>query len=172
MVWKKRLLAWSAQGAVLAAFAFLAVAGDDRYAGVVMAPAWVTSVQDGDTITVRREDGQPQRVRLAGIDAPERAQPHGLEARQALATRVQGRHVMIRVRGRDRYGRWVGSIRTDGTDVGLWLVQGGWAWADRYTRDRRLRTAEQQARIERRGLWVAPSPVPPWAHRKRARPGT
>ena len=75
--------------------------------------AKVVHIADGDTLTVVT-DGQNQvKVRLAGIDAPERAQPFGERSKQSLARLVAGKPVEVRWHKRDRYGRVVGQIEVD-----------------------------------------------------------
>jgi endonuclease YncB( thermonuclease family) len=145
--------------------------------GLVAALAWagaasaldgrVVAVHDGDTITVlagRRE----VRVRLAGIDAPERGQPHATASRRALADRVAGRTVHVDERGRDAYGRSLGVVRERGVDVNREQVRAGWAWVfRRYAHDPAWLADEQEARRARRGLWRDAHPVPPWTWRER-----
>lgn len=167
----KRLLGWGVWLAVAVVCGSPASAAGERPIRSVVAPMRVISVQDGDTITVQREDGQRQRVRLAAIDAPERHQPYGVAARQALADRLANRAVLVGVRGHDRYRRWVGSVHVDGVDLNRWLVRQGWAWADRYAPDAGLIEAERQARQARRGLWRDAVPTPPWTYRRQVRAG-
>lgn len=129
--------------------------------------AFVLQVVDGDTIdVVPLPGGKETRIRLAGIDAPERAQPHGAEATRALSLAILGREVRIRVEDVDRYGRTVGRVFLEGGDVNHGLVRAGLAWAYRqYTRDAALLEAEATAQSERRGLWTDSNPQPPWAWR-------
>lgn len=128
----------------------------------------VVGVVDGDTIDVLRR-GQPERIRLAGIDCPEKAQPYGTRARQATAVLVFGMDVRVLEKERDRYGRMVGEVVLgDGRSLNRELVRQGWAWwYRRYAQDRTLGDLEIVARMERRGLWVDPQPVPPWEWRAR-----
>jgi endonuclease YncB( thermonuclease family) len=128
----------------------------------------VVAVVDGDTVDVLR-GGQPARIRLAGIDCPEKAQPYGARARQATAALAFGAEVRVIERERDRYGRTVGEVVLgDGRSLNRELVRQGWAWwYRRYSQDRALGDLEIVARMERRGLWVDPQPVPPWEWRAR-----
>lgn len=128
----------------------------------------VVAVHDGDTISVMRS-GRAERVRLDGIDSPERGQDYSKHARLFLSEMVFGRIVSVEVRDTDRYGRAVGRVVLDGRDVGLELVRAGLAWHfTRYSADPSLARAEREARAARRGLWAQPSPVPPWEFRHRA----
>lgn len=127
----------------------------------------VVAVHDGDTITLLI-DRREVRVRLAGIDAPERGQPYASASRKALASRIAGREVGIDKRGQDAFGRTLGVVIIDGVDVNRAQVADGWAWVfRRYTNDPSLRAAENEARSGRRGLWAGAHPVPPWAWRER-----
>lgn len=129
----------------------------------------VVAVTDGDTLVVDTATGR-HRVRLLGVDAPETGQRFGPAARDALAGLVLGRSVTLRVVGTDRYGRNVGLVERDGTEVNLAMVQDGWAWHDeRLARRGELREAEAAARQAGRGLWADRSPVPPWVWRRERR---
>ena len=126
----------------------------------------VLGVADGDTITVLA-GVEPRRVRLAGIDAPEKGQPFGQRAKQAVSRLVFGRTVRVVVRGQDRYGRTLGEVRLPGrASLNERLVEEGWAWHYfRYSKDQLLAEREAAARRSRRGLWVDPRAVPPWEFR-------
>ena len=126
----------------------------------------VVAVQDGDTISVMR-DGRAERVRVDGIDAPEGGQDFGNRAKQFLSGLVFGKIVEIEVRDTDRYGRTVGRVMVDGRDAGLDVVRAGLAWHYvRYSSDPLLASAEREARVARRGLWVQPTPLAPWEFRR------
>ena len=112
------------------------------------------------------------KVRLAEIDAPERGQPWGKRAKQALLDKVGARDVEVSWRFTDRYGRRVGHVRCGGHDVNRELVREGHAWVYRHwLRDQTLLGEEQHARDERVGLWSLPENerVPPWEWRKERR---
>ncbi|MBC7956504.1 MAG: thermonuclease family protein [Cytophagales bacterium] len=133
----------------------LCSAGAQALSGVV------TRVSDGDTLWVRPEGGKPVKVRLHGIDAPERCQPWGSQARAALAARVLHRPVHVRTRAHDNYHRTVGSLELNGEDIAAWMVREGHAWSDPYRRSRGPYAAqEQQARAARRGLFGQPAVEP------------
>jgi len=129
----------------------------------------VVSIADGDTITVGGRSRQ-ETVRLLYIDAPERDQPWGREARRALQELVRLERVRIQTRGRDRYARTLGHVRrvSDGLDVNLELVRRGHAWASaRGAMRPRYEEAQRQARAARRGLWQDPDPISPQTWRRR-----
>lgn len=130
----------------------------------------VVNVHDGDTVTIL-SGGVERRVRLVGIDAPERGQPHGSAARRGLAARIAGRDVQVIERGADSYGRTLARLRIGGADVNALQVRDGFAWVfRRFENDPALIALEDEARAARRGLWRDPEPVPPWVWRERHPP--
>ena len=133
----------------------------------------VVAVQDGDTVTILDSARVQHRVRIAGIDAPEKSQAYGEVSKQSLARLVHGRYVEAHCPKRDRFGREVCSVFLGTRDVGLEQVRGGYAWWYReYAReqtpdDRAIyEAAETDARAARRGLWNDPAPQPPSAFRR------
>ena len=127
----------------------------------------VVVVHDGDTITVLA-GGAERRVRLVGIDAPERGQPYGSAARRQLAARIGGRDVTVVERGTDSYGRTLGRVTVAGVDANAGLVRDGYAWVyRRFENDASLIALEGEAKAARRGLWRGAEPVPPWLWRER-----
>jgi endonuclease YncB( thermonuclease family) len=134
----------------------------------------VIGVQDGDTITVRTEAFEQVRVRLYGIDCPEKAQPHGPEAGEHLYGIVYGKDVELEVIDIDRYSRYVALVRLGGELVNERMVRDGYAWTyERYCRLEGacadFRAAEKAAREARAGLWADGAPVAPWEHRSHKR---
>lgn len=133
----------------------------------------VVGIADGDTVTVLDPDRQAQiRVRLAEIDTPERGQPWGSRARQALAAKVFRRQVRVASRGEDRYGRTLARLYVGDRDINREMVREGHAWVyRRYSSDAALLEDERGAREGRRGLWSLPDAgrVPPWEWRRGAR---
>lgn len=132
----------------------------------------VVGVTDGDTVKVLAQ-GEELKIRMIGIDAPEKAQPFGKVAKQALSDRIFGREVEVQVKGRDRYGRVLGKLLIGGTDVNLAQIRDGFAWhyAD-YAKDQfpgdaeRYAQAEREARAAGVGLWQDRDPMPPWRWRR------
>jgi endonuclease YncB( thermonuclease family) len=138
---------------------------------VALLPGTVTKVIDGDTIDVLLQSG-PIRVRLHGIDTPERGQPGEDEATAWLAARVLGQAMDVEPFEQDRYDRLIGIVWKDGVNVNAELVQQGHAWAyRRYMRkaDATLCADEAAARLAKRGLWSRPAAerVAPWEWRRR-----
>ena len=128
----------------------------------------VVKVADGDTITVLR-GGEQIKIRLAGIDAPEKAQPFGNVARQSMSEMLFGKEVRVVEQGRDRYGRTIGRVYQGDVDVSAVQIKQGMAWVYRkYTKEAALYQLEDEAKQHRLGLWADAEPTPPWAWRKRA----
>lgn len=126
----------------------------------------VIAIVDGDTLDVL-VDSRPVRVRLAQIDAPERAQAFGARSRQALSALAFKQVATVADAGPDRYGRQLGTVFVAGVNVNAEMVNQGMAWAyRRYVTDRALIDLEGQARAARRGLWVDPAPIEPWLYRR------
>ena len=131
----------------------------------------VVSVLDGDTIEVLH-NSKAERIRLSGIDCPEKGQAYGQKAKQAASALVFGKDVTIQTHGYDKYKRTLADVLLpDGTNVNHTLVKDGWCWWYRKYApgDIELEKLEIEAREAQRGLWVDPHPVPPWEWRKRGR---
>lgn len=123
----------------------------------------VVWVYDGDSIKVQSR-GRMVRVRLFGIDCPEKEQPYADRALDLTISLAKGREVTVRVKDHDTYGRVVGLVRLpDGRSLNRELVRAGLAWwYRRYSSDQDLARLEAEARAARRGLWRDPQPVAPW----------
>ena len=133
--------------------------------------AVVEHVDDGDTFSVTA-GGQPFRVRLSGVDAPEFDQRFGVESRNRLRTLILNRSVEIRPTGIDQYSRLLACPIIGAKNVCETMVEEGWAWHYRqYSSDARLAALEKQAREARRGLWSDPDARPPWERRAEERGG-
>lgn len=132
----------------------------------------VVAVADGDTVTVLDAEHRSYKVRLSGIDAPEKKQAFGQRAQQSLSEMVHGREVRVTAQKKDRYGRVVGRLQRGEMDVNLEQLRRGLAWHyKQYEQEQapdereRYREAEAQARTQRMGLWRDAQPVPPWVFR-------
>lgn len=131
----------------------------------------VVGVIDGDTIDVLH-NGKGDRIRLNGIDCPEKGQAFGQKAKHATSALVFDKEVTIQTHGKDKYGRTIADVLlADGTNVNHELVKEGWCWWYRKyaTGNTVLEGLEKNARETKKGLWVDPAPVPPWVFRKRQR---
>lgn len=136
----------------------------------------VVAIADGDTLTALDAHKVQHKIRLAGIDAPEKRQAYGQRSRQSLADLVFNRVVQIELGKKDRYGRGIGKVMLDGQDINLELLRLGLAWhykayaREQSVQDRALYAqAEQQARADRLGLWRDARAIPPWDFRQTVR---
>ena len=136
----------------------------------------VIHVQDGDSITVLDETRTQHKIRLSGIDAPERRQAFGNVSKESLAEQVAGQSVAVEWDKVDRYGRKVGKVLLAGLDSNLVQIKRGLAWhykkyeleqspADRQS----YAAAEAEARAAKLGLWRDAEPTPPWEFRRKGR---
>jgi micrococcal nuclease len=133
--------------------------------------AIVTHVSDGDTLWVRPLDAGGKRrsikLRLQGIDAPERCQAWGPQAQLALSDKVLHKEVRLQTRGRDDHERVLGNVWLGGEDVSAWMVNHGHAWSYRYRKSAGpYAVQEKQARHNKRGLFADPRAVEPRQFRK------
>ena len=134
----------------------------------------VTRVSDGDTLWVRPDTGgRPVKLRVQGIDAPERCQAWGLQAQQRLQALVLGREVRLVEGPRDTHGRRLARLMLGEADIGRHLVLEGLAWSHRYRGWPGPYAAEEAlARRERRGLFADPAAMPPRQFRRTHGPCT
>lgn len=122
----------------------------------------VTRVIDGDTIQVGYT-----RVRLASIDAPEKAMPYGPEAKAFLEDLILHRTVTVSYTAKDRYGRIIGEVKIENKSVQAAMIEAGMAWIyTDYKFDPKLVALEREAILERRGLWASDKPQSPWDWRR------
>lgn len=132
----------------------------------------VVGISDGDTLTARcGEPGayEQVKVRVAAIDAPEKAQPFGQRSRQNLAELCFQQQARITTKTKDRYGRSVADVECQGQDAGTDLVRAGMAWHYRQYGKQHMHLAsiEADARARRVGLWGdSHDPVAPWEWRR------
>ena len=109
-------------------------------------------------------NAQAARIRLSGIDCPEKGQAFGKKAKQFTSALIHGKEVMIHVLSKDRHGRTVADVvLPEGTNVSRELLRAGLAWWYRqYSKDVSLGLLEEEARHAKVGLWADPNPIPPW----------
>lgn len=136
----------------------------------------VIHVQDGDSITVLDDTRTQHKIRLTGIDAPERRQAFGNVSKESLAEQVAGQSVAVEWDKVDRYGRKVGKVLLGGLDSNLVQVKRGLAWHyKQYQREQSptdrqsYAAAEAEAREAKLGLWRDAEPMSPWEFRHKGR---
>lgn len=133
----------------------------------------VVRVTDGDTIVVLDGTNTQHKIRLQGIDAPERGQAFGTKSKEYLSDLVTGETVAVDYSKSDRYQRIVGKVVLDGQDMNLEQIQAGMAWhykkyQGEQTVDDRVAYSDSEldARRYRRGLWADSNPMAPWEYRQ------
>lgn len=132
--------------------------------------AKVVKISDGDTFTALLDNDQKIRVRLHGIDCPEKGQDFGNVAKEYISNLIAGKSVTILPTKTDRYGRTVAIVKVDTTNVNESLLRAGLAWHYKeYDHTARWTDLENQARNHHRKIWSAKDPTPPWQWRKRKR---
>lgn len=134
----------------------------------------VVGVTDGDTITLLDASQVQYKIRLSGIDAPEKKQAFGNASKKSLSDLVYGKVVSVNWDKQDRYGRTVGKVLVNGTDANLAQIKNGYAWFyKKYQNELVLQDrldylhAQEAAELGRLGLWSDEQPTPPWDFRKK-----
>lgn len=128
----------------------------------------VIRIADGDTFTMIFDNGFEVRVRLNGIDSPEKKQAFSNRAKQTLSDLIYNKKVKVYYESKDRYGRVLGDIYIDNLNVNQEMVRRGMAWHFiRYSDDETLAALEKEARKNSIGLWADPNPVAPWEFRSK-----
>lgn len=123
-------------------------------------------VSDGDTITILQGTKQV-KVRLYGIDCPEKNQPYGKSAKIFTSSLVYGKYVSLDIKDTDRYGRTVAIVYQDKTCINEELLKNGFAWVyTQYYKGETWQKLEAEAREAQIGLWRDDSPTPPWEWRR------
>lgn len=133
----------------------------------------IVSITDGDTVYLLDAQNQQHKIRIAGIDAPEKIQPFGAKSQTNLGRLAFQQNATADCPKRDRYGRLICKVVVNGQDIGLQQVTDGMAWwygqyaKEQSPEDRAAyERAETMARLGRLGLWVDSKAIPPWDWRK------
>lgn len=133
----------------------------------------VVAIADGDTVTVLDDTNTQFKIRLMGIDAPEKKQAFGSKSKESLSGLIFNQQVTVEYFKKDRYGRTIGKIIVGNIDANLEQIKAGLAWHyKKYQKEQTLEDrslyaqAEEQARAEKLGLWKDAEPIPPWDWRK------
>lgn len=182
---RRRLLALAVCIGISAALSGLQGCSEPLRSGPAQGPYTVAEVFDGDSFNLKAADHSVVRVRIAGIDAPEKTQPYSAKAKASLESLLAQGPIRLEVIKQDPYERWVAHVHVAEQDIGLLQIERGYAWFfKRYKNDlsgtmqERYARAEEDARAARRGLWAgiaasatnpALAPEPPWKFRERTR---
>lgn len=140
----------------------------------------VVRISDGDTLTILSVNNRQLKIRLYGIDAPERksgskwdAQPYSVKSTENLEMLCAGVTALVSIMDVDRYGRIVGVVYCQGVNVNIDQLQKGLAWSYDYFLEKepqtpellRYKEAQEAAKKSKAGLWRDKNPVPPWEWR-------
>jgi micrococcal nuclease len=127
----------------------------------------VVSVADGDTFTLLTDDKEQIKIRLHGIDCPEKSQDYGQVAKQYLSDLVFGKTVEVEKTDVDRYGRTIGKVKAGLIAVNEAMLKAGLAWHyKKYDHNPEWAKLEDDARAAKIGLWSKSDAQPPWDYRK------
>ena len=154
---------------ILLFFCILSLSGNNNSVETVVSGK-VIKVADGDTITILNSEKKQIKIRLYGIDAPEKAQDFGKISKNYMSELVAGKTIDVTVINIDRYGRSVGRIKIDDKEVAEEMLKEGLAWV--YTAYCKIPECEQwkkletQAKTAKIGLWSNPTAQEPWQWRK------
>ena len=137
----------------------------------------VIRITDGDTLVVIDSNNVQHKIRLMGIDAPEKKQSYGKRSKDNLSSLVTGKYVVVEYDERDRGKLIIGKVNLNGKDINLEHIVSGMAWHYKEYQGEQSRAdqllyseAEVDARSAKRGLWREPNPLPPWDYRKLKKP--
>lgn len=126
----------------------------------------IVRVLDGDTIDVVL-NGEQTRIRIAEIDCPEKGQPYANRATEFTKSFTRGNVVNLKIKEKDRYGRYIGYISVQDKDLSTELIRNGYAWVYRFfSTSPLLLELENTARKSKLGLWAEPNPIEPRLYRK------
>lgn len=129
----------------------------------------VVGIADGDTFTLLTDENDQIKIRLHGIDCPEKKQDFGQVAKQKLSELIFGKQVSVVKKDIDRYKRTVGLVYDDQNKcINEEMLKAGLAWHYiKYDQNPEWQAMEDEARNNRLGLWSQPNPTPPWEWRRR-----
>ena len=134
----------------------------------------IVSITDGDSLTLLDAQHRQHKIRLSGIDAPEKAQPFGQKSKSNLSAMLFNREVVAECGKTDRYRREICKIQVDGVDANLEQIRTGMAWwyrkyaTEQTAKDRGgYESAELTAKARGIGLWSDKNPQPPWEFRRK-----
>lgn len=128
----------------------------------------VVKIVDGDTFDMLTPADSIVRIRLQGIDCPERRQDFYQKAKDFLGSLIFEKEVVCTYLKTDRNKRIIGDVYVGKQHVNLLMVQEGYAWHyKKYSSDPELAEAEVKARNEKRGLWAVQNSIPPWEFRQK-----
>ena len=132
----------------------------------------VIKIVDGDTFDILTDNNITIRIRMNGIDCPERKQDYYQVCKDALAEYIFKKNVNLITYGKDRYNRTIADVFYNKQNINLAMIKNGFAWHyKKYSSDPVMAKAEQDARVAKIGLWQMGNAIAPWDYRKNKRAG-
>lgn len=133
----------------------------------------VVAVIDGDTYDVLVQGDTTLRVRMQGIDAPEKGMAFNKVAKTYLSDLCFGKNVKVLVTGIDGHRRVLGfTFVDDSLELSHEMIKAGYAWHfKKYSDDEVFAASEVAAHNAKKGLWYDKNPIAPWEFRKLLRQG-
>ena len=127
----------------------------------------IIHISDGDTVHLLTDNKEKIKIRLNDIDAPESKQAFGNKSKENLKNYIYQKNVVVEYKNKDKYKRVLGTIYYQNRDINLQQVKNGYAWVyKKYSKNPIYFKAEQDARINKIGLWSDKNPIEPWEFRK------
>lgn len=127
----------------------------------------IVRVSDGDTVVLLDSTNTQHKIRLDGIDCPEKGQPFGRKATDFVKQLTTGKEIVVEWEKKDRYKRILGVVYADGLNVNKELLKNGLAWHYKhFNQDKELAELEQQAKDKKLNIWSEKNPIEPYQWRK------
>lgn len=127
----------------------------------------IVKVTDGDTVVLLDSANTQHKIRLDGIDCPERGQPYGTKATDFVKNIAAGKRANVEWEKKDRYGRILGVLIVDNVNVNKELLRSGLAWHYKhFNTDKELAELEQTAKDKKLNIWSDKNPIEPYRWRK------
>lgn len=127
----------------------------------------VIKIVDGDTFDILKDDQTTLRIRINGIDCPERKQDYYKVSKDALGSYIFGKMVRLTIHGTDRFRRILADVYVGDENINLKMISNGFAWHyKKYSQDPEMALAEIDAQNKKLGLWEIANPVAPWNYRR------
>lgn len=133
----------------------------------------VIKIIDGDTYDILLPDTTQARIRMLGIDAPEKGQDFSKRSTQYLKSLIAGQFVTLTDISMEEYGRYLAFTHlADGREAGEEMLKAGYAWHfKKYNQDKKLAAMEDTAKANQVGLWADNYPLEPWIWRHMRKKG-
>jgi micrococcal nuclease len=123
-------------------------------------------ISDGDTFVLLTGNNIQVKIRLYGVDAPEKSQDFGNVSKEYLGKLLQNKDIVVISKGKDKYGRVIGLVSVGSVNVNEEMLKAGLVWHfKKYDSNPAWTSLEQKARAQRIGLWIQPNAIPPWEFR-------